>query len=114
MSRVPAQGILRIVGIYLLASLPLVGKAAEALVNPLSVPTLQGLLEGILAIVIVLAIPVVVFMLIYAGFLFVTARGNPQTIEQARSMLLYGVVGGVIIVSGYAIVTIVKNLVASF
>jgi len=112
---------------YLLASLFLFMSAAAhiafaqtpvpqpvKLENPIKIGTIKELLEAILSIVIVLATPVIVFFIIYAGFLYVTARGNPEQIKQASQALTYAVIGGVIILGSLAIATIVGNLVSSF
>lgn len=82
--------------------------------NPLRVTSITGLLEALLSIVIVLATPVIVFFIIYSGFLYVTAQGNPEQIKQASRSLTYAIIGGVIIIGAMAIATIVKNLVAAF
>jgi hypothetical protein len=95
---------------------PVVGLAqgGAELRNPLAVNNLTDFLLGILAIVLVAAMPVIIIVLIYSGFLFVTARGNPQTLQQARLMLMYGLIGGVIILGSYTIVAIVQDLVTNF
>jgi Type IV secretion system pilin len=87
---------------------------AVTLDNPLKVGSIAELLEAILNIVIVLATPIIVFFIIYSGFLYVTARGNAEQIKQASNALLYAVIGGVVIIGSVAIATIVKNLVAAF
>lgn len=87
---------------------------AVTLVNPIKVASIEGLLEAILNIVIVLATPVIIFFIIYAGFLYATARGNAEQIKQATNSLTYAIIGGVIILGSVAIATIVKNLVAAF
>ena len=90
-------------------------KAAPVeLQNPLRITSLQELLVAILNIVIVLAIPVIVFFIIYSGFLYVTAKGNASQIEQATRSLTYAIVGGVLIIGAVAIAEIVENLVSSF
>ena len=85
-----------------------------SITNPLRVGSLNDLLLAILNIIIVLAIPVVVFFIIYAGFLYVTARGNASQVEQATRALTYAIIGGVLIVGAVAIAEIVRNLVGSF
>ncbi len=87
---------------------------ATQIISPIKVTSIAGLLEAILNIVIVLATPFIVFFIIYAGFLYVTARGNAEQVKQASNALLYAVIGGVIIIGSVAIATIVKNLVGSF
>ncbi len=87
---------------------------AVELKNPLKVDSITGLLEALLSVVIVLATPIIIFFIIYSGFLYVTARGNASQIEQASRSLTYAIIGGVIIIGAMAIATIVKNLVDAF
>jgi len=82
--------------------------------NPLAVSSLEQLLEALISVVIILATPVIVFFVIYAGFLYVTARGNAEQVTQANRALTYAIIGAVIILGAFAITTIVKNLVGSF
>jgi hypothetical protein len=81
--------------------------------NPLIAENLQDFFMAIIAIVIVFATPIIVFFIIYAGFLYVTARGNEQTITQANRALLYAVIGGLLILGAYGIITIVSNLITA-
>lgn len=82
--------------------------------NPLEVGSIKELLVGILQIVMTLAIPIVVLFIIYAGFMYVTARGNAEQIKKATSALTYAVIGGVLIVGSLAIAEIVKNFADAF
>ncbi len=88
--------------------------SAVKLNNPLKVDSLQDFFQAIISVVIILATPIIVFFVIYAGFLYVTARGNPDQITQANRALTYAIIGAVIILGAFAIATIVKNLVGSF
>ncbi len=82
--------------------------------NPLQVTSLEELLIAILNIIVVIAIPIIVFFIIYSGFLYVTAKGNASQVEQATRSLTYAIVGGVLIIGAVAIAEIVRNLVTSF
>jgi hypothetical protein len=82
--------------------------------NPITFAKITDMLVAIINVVIVMAIPIVVFFLIYAGFSYVTAQGNPEKIAQASRSLLYGVIGGVVILGSVAITAIIKNLVNAF
>ena len=84
------------------------------LINPIKVDSIEELLTAILNIIIVLAMPIIVFFIIYAGFLYVTAGGKPEQVKQATQALAYAIIGGVLIIGAVAIATIVKNLVGSF
>jgi len=82
--------------------------------NPLQFGTLEQLLIAILNIIMVLMIPVIVFFIIYAGFKYVTARGNASTIEEATRALTYAIIGAVIILGAVAISAMIKNTVDEF
>jgi hypothetical protein len=88
-------------------------QAAVELKNPLQVETIEGLLRAIIAVVLVFAVPIIIFFIIYAGFLYVTARGNEQQVQQATRALLYALVGGLLILGAYVLIDIIANLVAS-
>ncbi|MCA9362755.1 hypothetical protein KC851_00320 [Candidatus Kaiserbacteria bacterium] len=72
------------------------------------------LLSAILQVFMIISTPVVIFFLIYAGFMYVTGRGNPEKIKAASRALLYGIIGGVVILGSMAIVKIVDNIVSNF
>ena len=48
---------------------------------------------------------------VIAGILFLTAGGSAEKIAQAKTAVIYGVVGIAIAIIGYSIVAIVKSLV---
>lgn len=82
--------------------------------NPLAFSTIEDFLVAILNVVIVIATPIVVLFIIYAGFLYVTARGNATQVEEATRALTYAIIGGVLIIGAVAISKIIANLVGSF
>lgn len=53
----------------------------------------------------------VIFLIltIYGGFLWMTARGNEQQVEKAKTLLTAAVVGLIIVISAYAISYFVIN-----
>lgn len=46
---------------------------------------------------------------VIAGILFLTASGNPEKIAQARTAFLWGIVGVVVGIVAYSIVTIIET-----
>ncbi len=83
--------------------------------NPLAgVSSIPDLLAAVLNVIIIIAIPIIIFFLMLAGFKYVTARGNPSTISEASQALLYAIIGGVLILGATAIAQIIKNLVNAF
>lgn len=92
------------------------GSASQGsgLTNPLKNATLMGFLQDILDVIMVFAIPLIVFMIIYAGFMYVTAQGEPGKIGQAHKALLYAVIGGVIILAANVILAVIQGTVDAF
>ncbi len=83
------------------------------LLNPLKVTSISELLQLILQIVTLFATPIIIFFIIYAGFLFVTAQGKPDQITKARNALLYSLIGGAIILGANILLTIILTTVKS-
>jgi len=75
------------------------------LLNPLgpSGTSLEAFLNSILDFVIRIGAIVVILMLVYIGFLFVTARDDTTKISAARQALLWTVVGALILLGAKAI-----------
>lgn len=84
------------------------------LFNPLGAnSTLPVLLSAILALVVRIGTFVVIFMLVYVGYLFVIARGAPGKIEEARRALLWTVVGALILLGAQALAIGIQATVQS-
>lgn len=81
--------------------------------NPIKATSIVALFQIILDIVLVFAVPLVVFFIIYAGFLYVTARGNAGTIESAHKALLYALIGGLLILGARVLIDVIQGTVDS-
>ena len=80
--------------------------------NPFKSNTIKGLLEAIVnEILIPIGSVVAAIMVIYAGFLFVTARGNATQIEKAKMALLYAVIGAAILLGAWVITNAISATV---
>lgn len=94
----------------LLTLLPLATKAQNAIVeNPINRNDIGGLVEVVVAFFLRLGSVVVVFMIIYSGFLFVKAQGNDAELSKAKNTLLMTIIGGVILLGARVIAEVVKN-----
>jgi hypothetical protein len=77
---------------------------AIIIVNPFKQDTIEGLINVVLNdILIPIGGVVAVIMVMYAGFLFVTARGNEAQITKAKQALLYAVIGAAILLGAKVI-----------
>jgi heme/copper-type cytochrome/quinol oxidase subunit 2 len=77
--------------------------SSVTLSNPLKAKNLQEFLGQILEFVIRIGTVVVVLMIVYVGFKFVTAQGNDSKISEAKEMLLWTVVGALILLGAQVI-----------
>jgi hypothetical protein len=82
-----------------------------SVVNPLEADNITQLFQDIIDILLVFAIPLIVFFIIYAGFLYVTARGNESTISKAHMALLYALIGGVLILGAKVLIEVISGTV---
>lgn len=88
-----------------------------SLQNPLSgsgITSVEGLLTAILNVLLVIAVPLIVFFIIFAGFNYVTAQGNPEKVKAATRSLTYAIIGGVLILGATALSVIIGGVVDSF
>jgi hypothetical protein len=68
---------------------------------------IKMVLEGAIKI----GIPLIALAIIYAGFLFVFARGNSEKLGKAKDALLYSIIGGAILLGSWAIAQFISNTV---
>lgn len=67
----------------------------------------KTLLEGLIKILI----PVIALAIIYAGLMFVTARGNTEKLTTAKNALLYGVIGAGLVLGAWALAQLISDTV---
>jgi len=92
---------------------PVVEAEFVQLQNPLAADDILEFFETLIDIVLVFAVPLIVLFIIYAGFLYVTARGNEGTIEKAHKALLYALIGGLLILGARVLIDVVQGTVDS-
>lgn len=96
--------------VSVLLALPAVIWAFTAPVTP-STTTLSDVIDGLLNILWTVAVVVVIVVFILTGILFLTARGEPDKIKQARDAVVWGTVGTAVILISASILLIVRGLV---
>jgi type IV secretory pathway VirB2 component (pilin) len=94
-------------------SLPLITLADNTIANPLGngntdlFAFINNLIDAILKIGAIVA----VLAIIYAGFLFVTARGDEKQLGTAKNVLLYSVIGIAILLGARVISSVIITTV---
>lgn len=79
--------------------------------NPIGVDNLNDFIKTILEGIIKIGIPVIAIAIIYSGFLFVTAQGKPQAIEEAKRAFLYTLIGAAILLGSWALAQLISDTV---
>ncbi|MEX2052539.1 MAG: hypothetical protein WD991_02510 [Candidatus Paceibacterota bacterium] len=80
--------------------------------NPLSgSTTVDGFIKKFLEGAIKIGIPIIALAIIYSGFLFVAARGNPESLTKAKDTLLYTLIGAAILIGSWAIAKLISETV---
>ncbi len=85
------------------------GNQSFEIKNPLRVDSITEFLVAVIEIILIFATPIIVIYIMYAGFLFVTANGEPDQLEKARNALMFAIIGGVIILGVFLIIEIIQN-----
>lgn len=73
--------------------------------------TATQFLKSILGTIMYMSIPVIGLVLVYAGFMFITARGNTTKISTSIHNLTYIIAGIALVLGSYMIATMVYNTI---
>ena len=81
--------------------------------NPLgnSVNSIPELIQKFLIGAIKIGIPIIALAIVYSGFLFVFARGNPEKLTAAKETLLWTLVGAAILLGSWTIATLIQTTI---
>jgi Type IV secretion system pilin len=86
--------------------------SSQSLKNPLKFNSFAEFFTGLLHIIAIFAIPVIILMIIYSGFLYVMARGSEEQVTKATRSLTYAVLGGLIIIGAELILRVIQGTVS--
>ncbi len=79
--------------------------------NPLKYNTLSEFIEAIMGLVLQIMTPVIAILIIWTGFLFVKARGNPAEIAKAKQAFLWVVIGAAIMLGAFVLKSAIEGTV---
>jgi len=89
------------------------GGTGMGIENPIKSQNLLELLDAIINIIIMIGIPVIVIMIVWAGWMFIQAQGNPTKLQTARAGLMWVFIGTMVVLGAKVIVEIVQNTMFS-
>jgi hypothetical protein len=82
--------------------------------NPLKATDLRGFLLMILNSAVYILFPIIVLMIVYTGFLFVSAQGNESKLTEAKRALVWTVIGGLVVLGSLALALAIEATVDNF
>lgn len=65
--------------------------------------TIPDFIKAVINIVLIVGIPIVALAIIYTGFLFVSAQGNPEKLTKAKNSLMYVLIGAALLLGAFVI-----------
>ena len=91
---------------------------AGRLIDPLSnsgaeTSTIAGFFKSILGTVMYIGVPIIGLIVIYAGFKFLTARGNSAKIRKATFNITWVIIGIAIFLGAWTLSSIVDSTINS-
>jgi len=78
--------------------------------NPLAADTFEEVLDRLINFIFWVGITVAPVMLIIAGFMLVTALGDPKRVETAKKMILYTLIGLAIVILAKGLIAVLKSI----
>ncbi len=79
--------------------------------NPIKSTDLKQLVKDILDVVVDFGAIIVVFFVVYSGFLFVKAQGDPAGLKKAKDTFFWTIVGGMIVLGAHVLSRVIQNTV---
>ncbi len=78
--------------------------------NPLTATTFEEIIDNVIDFIFKIAVVLAPLMVIIGGFLFVTAGGSIQQIDQAKKLLLWTAIGFLVVLLSKGILGIINKI----
>ncbi len=88
------------------------GDATNCLKNPLRFTSIEQFVQGTLQAIVMIGLPVITVFVVYAGFKFVAARGNPGEISKAKENFVYVIIGAALILGAWVLATLIGGTIS--
>lgn len=73
--------------------------------------SLTAFATGIVDAVVTVGLPIAALMIVYSGFLFVMARGNPTELGKAKAAFFYAIIGIAIILAAKVLSEVIRGTI---
>ncbi|MEY2640652.1 MAG: hypothetical protein RL150_45 [Candidatus Parcubacteria bacterium] len=103
------QRLANIVALMTAVLLPTLVQAQVQFTNPIRKGSIQEILTAVLDFLTAIGAILAVLFTVYAGFLFVTARGNEGQLGKAKQTLFWTLVGAVIVLGAFVLAEVIET-----
>ncbi len=73
--------------------------------------TLSEIISGVISVILAFLGVITVLIILWGGFIWMTAGGEPDKVEKAKKMIYSGIIGLIIIFAAYAIANFVMSAI---
>lgn len=88
-----------------------IGQGGPAFKSPIEFKSVSEVLNGFFKVLIQIGAVIVTLAIVYAGFLFVAARGNPEGLTKAKETLKWTIIGALILLGAQVIAKAIENTI---
>jgi heme/copper-type cytochrome/quinol oxidase subunit 2 len=81
--------------------------------NPIKSNSVAEVMATFFNVLVQLGAVAVVLAIVYAGFLFVVSKGNPEELKKAKTTLFWTIIGALILLGAQVIASVIKNTLSS-
>lgn len=79
--------------------------------SPIQSKSVSDVMLAFFKVLIELGAVVVTLAIVYAGFMFVAAKGNPEQLSKAKTTLYWTIIGSLVLLGAQVIATIITNTI---
>lgn len=79
--------------------------------SPIQFTSVAQVMNGFFKVLVQIGAVAVTLAIVYAGFLFVAARGNPEELTKARETLKWTIIGALILLGAQVIAKAIENTI---
>lgn len=80
--------------------------------SPFIYKTVSDFISAVLRAVVYLSMPIIALFIMYAGFKYILARGNPGAIDEAHKNFMYVIIGALLILGAWVLATLIGGTVS--
>ena len=81
--------------------------------NPINISSFPELVELLLRVLLTFAVPILMLLIVYSGFLFLTSAGDPGKRRSAQEVLRWAIIGFVVILAAWALVSALRTILGA-